>query len=308
VRTLVGGRVRAAIAEAAPDIERSGVTSWDFGVLPAVIENEHNGHIVRGFPAVIDDGNSVSIRVFSKPQIQERIMPSGIRRLLVLAVPVARKVLEREASNQTRLALAATRIALADLLDDCVMAAAAALVDDIGVVRDAESFAALVAQGRTRLALDAAAAVRTAGLVVVTAAAVHAQMDRLVAPSLQPSVADARRQLDRLVRPGFVIAAGAGRLADVVRYVQGIQRRLEKLPEDPGRDLQRIREAVAIEQRYAAFVATLAPSQVTRSVVDTGWMLEELRISLFAQTLGTSGPVSAKRIDREMQRLAQALD
>jgi len=125
----------------------------------------------------------------------------------------------------------------------------------------------------------------------------------LVTPALQTSVTDARAQLNRLVRPGFVTSSGATRLADVLRYVRGIERRLERLPENPGRDLQHLAEARAVEQRYADFVTALAPSQVTRNVVDLGWMLEELRVSLFAQTLGTPIPVSAKRIDRELQKV-----
>lgn len=95
-------------------------------------------------------------------------------------------------------------------------------------------------------------------------------------------------------------------MADVLRYVRGIERRLEKLPEDPGRDLLRTREAIAVEQRYASAVGGLAPSQVSREIVEVGWLAEELRVSLFAQGLGTSTSVSAKRIERELRRLLPA--
>ena len=308
VRTLVGGRVRAAIAEAAPAIERTGITSWDFGDLPDVIESERGGHTVRGYPALLDDGGSVSIRVFSKPEIQQRIMIGGVRRLLLLSVPVARKALERDVSNAVRLAISAIGLDLAALLDDCVIAAAGQMIDDRGGPPwTATDFESLVGLARRGLPIFAADAVANAGRVVVAAHAAQKRLERLVTPAVHVSVTDARAHLARLVRPGFVTSSGTTRLTDLLRYVRGIEHRLERLPENPARDLQRLAEARAVEQRYSAFVDTLAPSQVTSNVVDLGWMLEELRVSLFAQTLGTPVSVSAKRIDRELQQLRQGL-
>ena len=308
VRQLVGGRVRAAIADAAPAIERSGITTWDFDALPEVIETERGGHLVRGFPALLDDGASVSIRVFSKPQIQAKIMPGGIRRLLLLTVPVARKALEREVANDVRLAVAAAGLELRDLLDDAVLAAATAMVEEHGgVMWTSEAFGALVGEARRELAARSARIVRAAGDVLVSAREVRAQLGRLVTPAVAPSVTDARAHLERLVRRGFITATGAHRLVDLLRYVRGIGRRLEKLPESPGRDLQLIRETAAVEERYAKFVAGLPPSQITAAVVDVGWLLEELRVSLFAQSLGTSTSVSVKRVDRALRQLAETV-
>jgi ATP-dependent helicase HrpA len=304
VRKLVGGRVRAAIADAAPDIERRGITSWDFGDLPRTIEVERNGHVVRGHPALLDDVDSVSIRVFSRVEIQERIMPGGLRRLLLLAVPVARKPLERELGDAAKLAMAASGLTLGSFLDDCVTAAATQVMDaNGGIVWTAEEFERLLVVARRELPAAAARAVRAAGAVLVEAEAVRSRLRRLVAPALAVSVADATAHLQRLVRPGFVTAAGAARLIHLLRYVRGIERRLEKLPEDPGRDQQRQREVAAVEATYGRFLASLAPSQVTPEVVELGWMTEELRVSVFAQSLGTAGSVSAKRIQREIQRL-----
>ena len=108
-------------------------------------------------------------------------------------------------------------------------------------------------------------------------------------------------------RPGFVTAAGAGRLGAIERYVRGIGRRLDRLPENPGRDARAMEEVRSLEREYGSFVASLSPSKVTSDVVELGWQLDELRISLFAQTLGTAGPVSSKRILRELARLRSAL-
>ncbi len=308
VRQLVGGRVRAAIADVAPDIERTGITAWDFGDLDRMIETERSGHLVRGYPALLDDGSSVSIRVFSRPEIQAKIMPGGARRLLLLAVPVARKPLERELDNAARLALGGAGLDVARFVDDIVTACATQLVDDLGGAPwTAAGFAELTAAGRSELPGRCSTALHAACDVLRAASAVRRQMDRLVAPALAGSVADARTQLARLVQPGFVTASGSRRLPDVVRYVRGLERRLDKLPEDPRRDLQRIREASSVEQRYTRFVAGLPPSKITPAVVELGWLLEELRISLFAQALGTPVPVSVKRIDKELHRLAGAV-
>ncbi|MCU1396436.1 MAG: ATP-dependent helicase HrpA [Ilumatobacteraceae bacterium] len=306
VRQLVGGRVRAAIAEAAPDIERVGITTWDFGDLGRVVETERAGHLVRGFPALIDNGDSVAIRVFSKPEIQLKIMPGGVRRLLLLTVPPPRKALERELTNPVRLAAAAAGVGLAVLVDDAATAAATALIDEAGgAMWEASAFDDLVGVAKRELSQRSAALARQAGEVLIEAQRVRAQLGRLVTPAVAASVSDAAAQLDRLVRPGFIAATGARRLVDLLRYVRGIGRRLDKLPESPSRDIQLARDVVTMERRYAAFVASLAPSQVTAEVVDAGWLLEELRISLFAQTLGTPAPVSIKRIEKVLQRLGE---
>ena len=109
--------------------------------------------------------------------------------------------------------------------------------------------------------------------------------------------------MHRLVRPGFVTASGTHRLADLLRYVSGIERRLERVGEDPARDRQRQREVRAVELDYQKLLAALQPSQVTRRVVDAGWMIEELRVNVFAQSLGVKGQVSPKRITKELDRL-----
>ncbi len=309
LRTLIGGRLRAAIAEAAPSIERTGITTWDIGDLPSVIETERSGHVVRAYPALLDDGDSVAIRVFTKPEIQTKIHRGGVRRLLLLNAPAARRALERDVPNAVKLALGRRGdLSLARLVDDCVVAAADQLIDDgDGLPWAYAAFEQLLARARGGLTEATARALRSACVVVVAAARVDERFDRLITSTVQPSVHDARAQLDRLLRPGFVAAAGTARLGHVLRYVRGIERRLEKLPEDPVRDQQRTREVRELEQRYARWVESLPPSKVTQPVVELGWMLEELRVSLFAQSLGTAVPVSAQRVTRELARLESAL-
>ncbi|MBX3284123.1 MAG: ATP-dependent RNA helicase HrpA, partial [Actinobacteria bacterium] len=244
VRDLVGGRVRAAIADAAPDIERSGIERWDFGDLPTVVETTVHGHVVRGYPALLDDGDSVSIKVFSTPEIQARIMATGVRRLLLRSVPVGVKGLAKGVPNEVALAVGAVPgLSLGGLLRDAITAAADRVIAAHGGPPwDRAGFEALLEAARADLRSTTADALRDAGHVLVVAARVAARLDQLTADALAPAVADARAQLGRLVRPGFVASAGTARLGDVARYVRGIERRLEKLPEAPGKDHRRMVE------------------------------------------------------------------
>lgn len=305
LRKQLSGQLRHAIAETAPGIERGGLIAWDFGVLESVVETTREGHVVRGYPALLDDGDSVSIRVFTNPEIQERVMRSGLRRLLLLTVPISRKAIGREISNDALLAIGRhAAVKLGQLADDCIAAAADRLIVDHGSsIRNPDEFALLQKTARVHLGDVATSALSTVGQIFVAAAAVETRLARLITPALAPNVADMGAQLARLLRTGFVTATGTVRLPDVVRYIRAIERRLDKVTDDPIRDRQRMAEVVTLEHRYRELIGRLGPSQITAEVIDVGWTLEELRVSLFAQVLGTNKPVSAQRVRREIDRL-----
>jgi len=304
LRKLVAPRMRAAVAREAPIDERVGISTWDFGDLPEVVETTRAGVAVRGFPALLDDGNSVSIRVFTKADLQAKVMRSGVRRLLLLAVPVGKRSLEQHLTNQSRLALARSgTVTMEALSADCLTAAADQVIAQHGgPVFTAAGFEQLVQAARNELPGLAAQALRTATEVFAVAAEVSAQLDRLVAPAVAASAHDAHEQLARLVRPGFVTAAGAARLADIVRYVRAIGHRLGKLPEDPHRDQARLGEVLAVERRYVALLRRLDRDEITPAVIDVGWLLEDLRVSVFAQQLGGKG-TSLQRAAKAVQTI-----
>ncbi|MEO5724273.1 MAG: ATP-dependent RNA helicase HrpA, partial [Ilumatobacteraceae bacterium] len=317
LRRLLTRPLRETLAAATPGIERSGITTWDFGSLPRTVETVRGGLTVLGYPALLDDDDSVSIRVFTNAGIQERAMRSGVRRLLLLAVPVPIKALERGLTNSIRLAVAAFGASAtvgrgsqsgaftpASLAADCVVAAANRLLaDNGGAVWDEQEFAQLCTAARRELAQSAAAALHLAGEIVATASRVIITLDRLIAPAVAPAADDMRAQLRRLVRPGFVAASGTARLDDVLRYVRAIERRADKLPGDPRRDGQRMGEVTALEERYRTILGGLPRGAVTAEVIDAGWFLEELRVSVFAQSLGTARPVSTLRVARVLAGL-----
>jgi ATP-dependent helicase HrpA len=188
------------------------------------------------------------------------------------------------------------------LIDEALLAVA----DDVMRVNDLPwthgEFAALAAEFKRVIADAAAHALKKASVAIVAARGVAERLDRLVAASLATSVADARNQLQRLVRPGFVASAGTRRLGDVHRYLTAIDRRLDKLASDTARDLQRVTEVRALENRYVALLDRLG-RQVPSDVVELGWQLEELRVGVFAQAVGTNGTVSVKRVQRSLADL-----
>ena len=301
LRKLLALRLRAAVAREAPIEERTGITTWDFGDLPEVVETTRAGVSVRGYPALLDDGASVSIRVFTTADLQAKVMRAGVRRLLLLTVPVGKRAIERDLTNASKLAVARSSTTLEALAADCVTAATDHVIAQHGGPTFAASgFDALVKAAREELPDAAATALRAAAEILAAAAEVEARLDPLVAPAVATSALDAREQLDRLVRPGFVTATGVGRLADVVRYVRAIEHRLGKVPEDPHRDKARLRDVLALESRYVTLLRRMDRADITTDVIDVGWLLEELRVSVFAQQLGTARAVSMQKVSKQL--------
>jgi ATP-dependent helicase HrpA len=304
IKRRLRATLRAAVARATPLDERRGITKWDVGELARRVDTVRGGHTVHGYPALLDDGDSVSLRVFTTTELQERVMRGGVKRLLVLAVPVGKRAVETHLANRDKLMLARFAPQTAGAIAaDCIEAVADRLVAEHGEVWTAAEFDSLVATARRQLPLRSAIALRTAAEIVALAADVEEHLAKLISPSVAPNVADARRHLARLVRDRFVIAHGEHRLADVLRYVNGIKRRLDKLPESPAKDLHKLAEVRKVEREYSSLLDSLPSGDVGQAVIDLGWLLEELRVSVFAPSLGTSRPVSTKRIVAELVAL-----
>ena len=305
LRKQLTARLRVTIARESPIEERTGITKWDFGELEREVTTTRADVPVRGYPALLDDGDSVSIRVFTTTELQAKVMRNGVRRLLLLAVPVSKRAIERDLTNAARLAVAHFRVmSIEQLTGDCLMAAADRVIFDFGPIPfTAEEFDKLVSVGRDQLPDGAATALFQACEVLTAANKVNERLERLVVSAVAAGADDARQQLARLVRPGFVTAAGVGRLGDVLRYVKGIDHRLNKLPENPMRDATTLRSIATLERRYVALLRRLDHDEITPQVIDLGWLFEELRISLFAQQLGTSRSVSIQRATKELTAL-----
>jgi ATP-dependent helicase HrpA len=294
IRARLATDTREAIAAVVPFAERTGITSWDLGTVPRTVETHHAGHRVVGYPALLDRDDSVSLRVLTNADLQQRVMRGGVRRLLVLTVPPSVGTAARNLDDAARLSIAASGVALPELAADCRLVAVDAVLDTEELPWDEAAFAAVQAAVRERGGKVASASLSAAAAVLVAAAGVRRRLDRLVADSLSAAVTDARAHLDRLVARHFVLAAGAARLGDVERYVNGIAHRLDRLAEDVARDARRMAEVLPLERRWAAYRRGRA--RPDPAAAEVGWLLEELRVSVFAQPLGVGERVSTRRI------------
>ena len=264
---------------------------------------EHDGHRVVGYPALLDDDDSVSLRILTNADLQGRVMRGGVRRLLLLTAAPSVGDTARRLDDSARLAIAASGLSLAELGADCRFAAVDAVLAGAELPWDDTAFAVLQRAVRARGGPIAAATLSGATEVLAAARDVRRRLDLLVADSVRSSVADATAHLGRLVGRHFVIAAGAERIGDVRRYVDGIAYRLDRLADDVVRDVRRMAEVVPLERRYDAHVRGLGRTRPGRDAIEIRWLLEELRISVFAQPLGVGEAVSPKRIGERLTSL-----
>jgi ATP-dependent helicase HrpA len=304
LRRRLARRLRTAIAAAVPFTERTGIVDWDMGAIPRMVRAERADHTVAGYPALLDDGAHVALRVFTNPATQQRAMRGGVRRLLQLTSAPSPGSVARAIDGNQRLAVAGHAMSFDELVEDCIAAATdRVLLDAPELPWDRAAFDALATEARRRIGPLAGEALRNATAILHAATRLRVMFDRAGADAMATSLADAEAQLGRLVRRGFVRSTGTKRLPDVERYVHGISYRVERLADDIPRDLRRITEVRPLEQRYAAFVSGLPAEALTPEIIELGWQFEELRISIFAQPLGARGSVSVTRLRRELDLL-----
>ncbi|GAA3549002.1 ATP-dependent RNA helicase HrpA [Amycolatopsis ultiminotia] len=293
-------RVRETISRAANSIEKAGLTRPAFGELPKVFASTRRGHDVKAYPALVDEGSSVAVRLLDTPAEQRHAMWAGTRRMLRLNLNSPMKFITRSLSNSSKLVLNRNpHGSVAGLLEDCVDCAADALIAEAGgPVWDEAGFAVLLEKVRAGLNPAVLRVLTEVERILLAANDVETRLDGARGPA--QSLADIRAQLDGLVHAGFVTETGAARLPDVVRYLRGVERRLEKLPTEPTRDLQRTADIAWITREHEATLASLPPGTSSPALAEIRWMIEELRVSFFAQTLGTAHPVSLKRITKAL--------
>ncbi|MFI0542927.1 ATP-dependent RNA helicase HrpA [Streptomyces sp. WSLK1-3] len=297
-----------ASREGGESLERKGLTDWTIGTLTRVFETRRAGQPVKAYPALVDDGDTVSVRLFDTEAEQAEAMWKGTRRLIVRNIPVSpAKFASEKLTNPQKLALSANpHGSIQALFDDCATAAADKLVGDFGgPAWDEESYRKLYDKVRAEI-VDTT--VRTVGQVQQVLAAWQACERRLKAvrsPVLLANLADVRQQLDALVKPGFVTETGLRRLPDLMRYLVAADRRLQQMATNVQRDTTRMEKVHEMQDEYAWLLEQLPQGRpVPPQVRDIRWMIEELRVSYFAHALGTAYPVSDKRIVKAIDALA----
>jgi ATP-dependent helicase HrpA len=301
------GGVRAEVRVAPVAVEAQRYTAWTFGALPELMEIRRGGQTLIGFPALIDRGAAVEIEVFDEPEVAAHKHRAGLRRLVALQIKEPLKYLEKNIPDLPKMAV--TYMALSggvggtveELRDQIIDVALDRAFLGEPLPADEVAFRARLEEGRTRLNLIAAEVARLAGTVLGECAVAQRKLKDSKPP--KDVADDIHAQLQRLMPRRFLLATDWAPLQHFPRYLKAITLRLEKLRADPARDAARLAELRPVEQRYLRRLAELKGAQHAR-MDEYRWLLEELRVSLFAQELRTPQPVSVKRLDKAWVQLA----
>ncbi|TFY99163.1 ATP-dependent RNA helicase HrpA [Ramlibacter henchirensis] len=306
-----GGRGRSeggAVAKADPHPsplpqagEGARYTSWSFGELPELMEVRKGSTSLVGFPALVDQGHAVVIEVFDEPEVAAAKHRAGLRRLFALQLKDALKYLEKNIPDLQKMAVAFMPLGTQEELRQQIIDLAldrAFLLDPLPT--DEATFKRRVDEGRGRLTLIANEVARLAATILADyATAARKIKDTKGHPDC---TADAAQQLQRLVPRHFLARTPWAALQHLPRYLKAITLRLEKLRADPARDVARMADVRPQEQRYWRLVAE-RKGHVDDRMQELRWLLEELRVSLFAQELRTPQPVSVKRLEKVWAQL-----
>ncbi|WP_140918777.1 ATP-dependent RNA helicase HrpA [Limnobaculum xujianqingii] len=301
------GEVQQTLSAVADDgIEQTGLHVWSFGSLPQRFEQKRGGYSVKAYPALTDEKDSVGIQLFETEQEQQQVMWKGTRRLLLLNIPSPVKYLHEKLPNKAKLGLYFNPFGkVLDLIDDCIACGVDKLViEHGGPAWDESSFDSLKEFIRAELNESVVAIAKQVEQILTTAHNINKRLKGRVDMSVALALSDIKAQMGRLIYRGFVCESGWHKLPDILRYLQAIERRIDKLPIDPHRDRAQMLKVEHIQKTYQQLLNKLPPHKLlSDEVTEIRWMIEELRVSYFAQQLGTPSPISDKRIQQAIDKV-----
>ena len=302
-------RLKRTLAAAAAPLTHRGATRWEFGTIAELVTLPGNGHPVVGYPALVDEGASVGLSVLDTARRQQLSHPAGLRRLVLLNTPDPTKWVVAHLGNADKLALGASPYAsVPQLLADARLASVGELIRRAGMaVTDEVEFAALCEAVRADNPELMQSIVRLAAEVLTLHGVVHADLSAVAGISAEAAT-DLGEQLGNLVFPGFLAATAHPQLVHLPRYLRAAQVRIAALRNNPARDEPGRATILRCEDAYAELCARAPSGPLPEFVDEVGWLLEELRVSLFAQSLGTAVPVSEKRIRSAIDEAGKRLD
>ncbi|HDY7477023.1 TPA: ATP-dependent RNA helicase HrpA [Vibrio vulnificus] len=286
------------------DIEQQGLHTWSFGELPQVYQQKRGGYQVKAFPALVDNKDSVEIKLYETEQEQISAMNAGQRRLILLNVPSPIKYLHANLPNKSKLGLYFNPYGkVLDLIDDCIACGVDKLIEEQGgLVWEPEKFEALKEHVRAELGdtvVDIAKQVET---ILTTAFNINKKLKGKIDFTMAFALSDIKAQIEGLIFKGFATECGWKRLPDILRYMKAIERRMEKLPIDPNKDRLHMLKIESVVKDYKELLNKIPKGlAVPENVKEIRWMIEELRVSFFAQQLGTPYPVSDKRVKNAIE-------
>lgn len=277
--------------------EQDGITEWTVGTIQRQVSSTVSGHTVTGYPALVDQGTSVSLRVFQTAEEQQEAMRGGVVRLLALRVPAPDRYVLEHLSNTEKLTFSQNpHGSVSSLIADCALAA----IDKLTPAElpwDRESFDRLYEVVRAELIDTVFSVTAVVERILASTRWIEKQLKGTTSLALISALNDIKSQLEQLVYPGFVARTGYAQLSQLPRYLSAIEKRLERLPGNVQRDALNMAIVQRLEDDYDDAVSALLPGRKAGpELTQVRWMLEELRVSLFAVELGTAYSVSEKRI------------
>lgn len=301
------GVVAKAIRQVADKgIEQEALTEWSFGDLPQQYQQQKGNYQVRAFPALIDKKDSVAIKLFDDEFEALDAHRQGLRRLLLLNIPSPVKHLQQALPNKAKLAMYFNPFGQVQILiDDIIAAAVQQLLDEKALdVRNQAQFEQAKDWVRQELNPTAEQIALKVEQILTLYQSIKKRLKGKISLDIAFAMSDIQSQLDKLVFKGFVESCGWNRLADVARYLKAIEIRVEKLPVDPTRDRLHMQSINKVQEALIAQLAKVPRAMPTPSaLIEARWMIEEYRVSCFAQVLGTAYPISEKRILNHIQQV-----
>lgn len=292
--------VQNTLSNVADDgIEQSGLHIWNFAELPQFYEQKKAHFSVKAYPAIVDEQTTVGVKLFETEFEQTRAMQAGLRRLLLLNVPSPIKYLHEKLPNKAKLGLYFAPFGkVLELIDDCIACAVDKLIEDFGgFVWNEEKFNALKEYVRANLNTTTVDIAKQVEKCLTLAYELHKRLKGKLDFTMAFALSDIKSQIDRLIYPEFVTQTGYQRLNDLHRYLTAIARRLDKLVIDSNADRAKMLRIEQVQEAYKQLLNKLPKSKaIPDEVLEIRYMIEELRVSLFAQQLGTKYPISDKRI------------
>ncbi|EPA0436432.1 ATP-dependent RNA helicase HrpA [Vibrio cholerae] len=293
-------KVQETLSQVADDdIEQRDLHTWSFGELPKVYQQKRGGFEVRAYPALVDKKDSVEIKLFETEQEQLSAMRAGQRRLILLNVPSPIKYLHANLPNKSKLGLYFNPYGkVLDLIDDCIACGVDKLIEERGgMVWEPQAFEALKEYVRAELGDTVVEIAKQVETILTTAYNINKRLKGKVDFTMAFALSDVKAQIEGLIFSGFATECGWKRLPDILRYMRAIERRMEKLPVDPNKDRLHMLKIESVANKYKELLNKIPKGMaIPDNVREIRWMLEELRVSYFAQQLGTPYPVSDKRI------------
>lgn len=291
-------------------LEQDNLTDWNFGTLPHIYEAKQKNYVVKAYPTIIDNQNSVSIKLVDSKQEQQRLTKLGLRRLLILNIPSPIKYLHEKLPNKSKLGLYFNSFGtVLSLIDDCIACAVDYLIEKNNqTIENQEQYQQLLDYTKAHINETVVDIAKQVESILTLHFNINKKLKGRVDLSLAFALSDIKQQINNLIYKGFVAKSGYHRLNDIHRYLLAIEKRIEKLMQNASKDRQAMNTVEEVKNLYENWLNSLTENQrLQQQVVNIRWMIEELRVNLFAQQLGTPYPISAKRIKQQIDQVKSEL-